>query len=180
MIRSFPVRGVMLLAGLMPLLGSCTYMQQFRPLAWMAVDGPNATLNGQPVQGDSIAIRNNDHVVTGTDTSVRIQFVSPRGTFVQLDQNTDPDVFAETDCLWVRMLRGKLFSQGTGLCVDSPDLAAALNSEVSLSALPTKKLRGATRPGCPGGRRGTRRSHAPDAHQCGCTPAGDCRRWQDS
>ena len=121
------------------LLTGCPLLQSDPNLiGLLTVDGPEGFLNGQPVQGEGIPIHNNDHVATGSGTGMRIQMWHYANTYIQLDQNTDPDLIQEADCLWVRMIRGKLFAEGTSLCLESPDLAAALHSQVILAVQPTK------------------------------------------
>jgi len=114
-------------------------------IGWMRVDGPEGYRNGQLVQGVNIKIFSGDHVSTGKATGIQVRFRGRGDTYIQLDENTDPDLIKEAGCLWVRLLKGKLFAQGTGLCLDSPDLAAAVNSQVNLEIQPSKRGGGITR-----------------------------------
>src|SRR5271163_709099 len=127
------------IVGLM--LSSCVASPPDDPnlIGWITADGPFGYRNQQLVQdGVRTPIYNNDHVSTGAATGMRIDLRNQPGSYAQLDENTDPDLLQEAGCLWIRLIKGQIFAQGTGLCLGSPDLAAALNSQVVLSIQPTK------------------------------------------
>ena len=91
------------------------------------VDGANAYLNGTPTKaGASVYL--GDRVSTGLRTSVRVQLQI--GGYVQLDEQTDPDFFREARCLLVHLLTGRIFVDGSGICVRVHDVAALQNSRV--------------------------------------------------
>jgi hypothetical protein len=94
------------------------------------VDGPNAYLDRAPTR-DGAPVHLGDHVSTGPGTSVRV--LLRMGGFVQLDENTDPDFFREAGCLVVQLFTGRIFVDGSGVCVRGPDFAGRQNSRVQYS-----------------------------------------------
>jgi len=113
-------------------------------IGWITVDGPEGFLNGTPLKDrDHLAIHSGDHVTTGSGTGIKIDLRGWSGTYIQLDENTDPDLIKEAQCVLLRLVKGQIFAQGTGLCFDTPDMAGSVGSEIVLSVQPTKA--GATR-----------------------------------
>lgn len=60
------------------------------------------------------------------------------GGYVQLDEKTDPDFFREAGCLVVQLLTGRIFVDGSGICVRGPDFAARQNSRVQYEHFGTR------------------------------------------
>jgi hypothetical protein len=73
----------------------------------LMVDGGNAFINGQRVQGGNYVF-DGDTVSTGPATSVKL-LLNDNGE-IQLDENTDP-LFKQGACLLMRILRGRVAFQ---------------------------------------------------------------------
>ena len=70
----------------------------------LMVEGPNAFINGQQVQGGNYVF-DGDTVSTGAATSVKL--ILNDGGEIQLDENTDP-LFKQGACLLMKILRGRV------------------------------------------------------------------------
>ncbi len=95
-------------------LAASAQAQTGAPVAALLVSGPYVTVNGRPAL-NGMSIDSGDRVVTGPGSSARINFFS--GGSVQLDANTDPEIYGSfVDYLgcWVRVLTGQLYSDGEG------------------------------------------------------------------
>jgi hypothetical protein len=99
------------------------------------VDGPSAYLNRAPTR-DGARVYLGDRVSTGPGTGVKV--LLRIGGYVQLDENTDPDFFREAGCLVVQLFTGRIFVDGSGVCVRGPDFAAHQNSRVQYEHLGTR------------------------------------------
>jgi hypothetical protein len=111
--RAAPCRAAAIAAAC-ALLGAGAQAQTGAPVAALLVSGPYVTVNGRPAQ-NGMSIDSGDRVVTGPASSARINFFS--GGSVQLDANTDPEIYGSfVDYLgcWVRVLTGQLYSDGEG------------------------------------------------------------------
>jgi hypothetical protein len=64
------------------------------PIAMLLVAGPYVTVNGRPA-ANGMAIGSGDRVVTGPSSSARLNFY--RGGSVQLDADTDPEIYDRSD-----------------------------------------------------------------------------------
>ncbi len=64
------------------------------PIAVLLVAGPYVTVNGRPA-ASGMAIASGDRVVTGPSSSARLNFY--RGGSVQLDADTDPEIYDRSD-----------------------------------------------------------------------------------
>lgn len=96
------------------------------------VAGPNGFLNGKRAAKNT-PVYVGDRVSTGPATSVKVLLSG--GGYVQLDQNTDPDFLKEGGCLIVQILSGRVFIDGTGVCVATPSIAARQASQVHYTVL---------------------------------------------
>lgn len=96
------------------------------------VAGPNGFLNGKRAAKNT-PVYVGDRVSTGPATSVKVLLRG--GGYVQLDQNTDPDFLKEGGCLIVQILSGRVFIDGTGVCVATPSIAARQASQVHYTVL---------------------------------------------
>jgi hypothetical protein len=88
------------------------------PIAMLLVAGPYVTVNGRPA-ASGMTISSGDTVVTGPASSARLAFYS--GGSLQLDANTDPQVFAAVAGYvgyLVRVVSGQLYSEGEGQTID--------------------------------------------------------------
>ena len=73
-------------------------------IARLSVDGPNAFINGNRVQGGSYVF-DGDTVSTGPGTSAMV--LLNQGGYIQLDENTDPLV-KQGACLLLKILHGRV------------------------------------------------------------------------
>jgi hypothetical protein len=88
------------------------------PIAMLLVAGPYVTVNGRPAPS-GMTISSGDTVVTGPASSARLAFYS--GGSLQLDANTDPQVFAGVAGYvgyLIRIVSGQLYSEGEGQTID--------------------------------------------------------------
>jgi ferric-dicitrate binding protein FerR (iron transport regulator) len=101
-------------------------------LGRLAVDGPNAYLNGERVSSGRY-VMSGDTVTTGPGTSAMLLLNA--GGYVQLDENTDP-LFREGLCLLIKVLHGQvLFSNVKCQQVEAgANLAFVAHSVVNLKA----------------------------------------------
>lgn len=110
-------------------------------IATLYTSGPYVSVNGRPA-ANGMTIWSGDHVTTGPASSARIDLYS--GGLVQLDANTDPDIFgAVTDYLgcWVRVLTGQLYSEGEGqtICFSSGAERIIAHSAFNLMVSPGRE-----------------------------------------
>jgi len=97
--------------------GHASASAQYRPgvpVALLLVAGPFVTVNGRPAE-NGMTIRSSDRVVTGPSSSAMIDFYA--GGSVQLDANTDPEIFGAfagyVGC-WIRIYTGQSYTEGEG------------------------------------------------------------------
>jgi hypothetical protein len=64
------------------------------PIAVLLAAGPDVTVNGRPA-ANGMAVASGDRVVTGPSSSARLDFY--RGGSVQLDADTDPEIYDRSD-----------------------------------------------------------------------------------
>ena len=111
------------------------------PVATLLVAGPYVFVNGSPAQ-NGMPIGWGDHVTTGAASSAMLYFTA--GGSIQLDANTDPDVWGPTigtlRC-WLRIFGGQLFAEGEGVSICSGDGAQLLaHSALNLAVGPGGEL----------------------------------------
>ncbi len=116
-----------LLAMIFALLAGCAAQPGREYVGRLDVDGPNAFLNGQRTS-DGARVYIGDRVSTGFATSVKVFLQG--GGYVQLDQNTDPDFRREGGCLIIQILTGRVFIDGTGVCIETPSISARQASQI--------------------------------------------------
>lgn len=116
-----------LLVVIIALLAACAGQPGREYVGRLDVDGPNAFLNGKRT-GDGARVYIGDRVSTGFATSVKVFLQG--GGYVQLDQNTDPDFLREGGCLLIQILTGRVFIDGTGVCIETPSISARQASQV--------------------------------------------------
>jgi hypothetical protein len=88
------------------------------PIAMLLVAGPYVTVNGRPA-ASGMTISSGDTLVTGPASSARLAFYS--GGSLQLDANTDPQIFAALAGYvgyLIRVGTGQLYSEGEGQTID--------------------------------------------------------------
>jgi hypothetical protein len=116
-----------LIVWVVALLAACTNQPAREYVGRLDVDGPNAFLNGQRT-ADGARVYIGDRVSTGFATSVKVFLQG--GGYVQLDQNTDPDFLREGGCLIIQILTGRVFIDGTGVCIETPSISARQASQI--------------------------------------------------
>lgn len=94
---------------------------------------PEVLLNGRLAQnGDGIFA--GDTVSTGGNSSAIIAFGD--GSFLQLDENTDPilswQTFNNVRCILAQIFRGQMYIDRSGLCAVTPAATVVTNSRVNL------------------------------------------------
>lgn len=88
-----------------------------------AIQGSRAWVEpgaGGPVQAATVGrrIHVGDRFFTGAGTRMALSFA--RGGSVELDENTDPGLLQELECLVISLFhRGRLFVDATDVCVES-------------------------------------------------------------
>ena len=105
-----------------------------------SIEGPNAFVDrgnhgtGQPVQlGQSLLA--GDRFYTGPGTRMKIDFWN--GGYVELDENTDPSLFQDLNCLVVSLFRsGRIFVDKSNACVESLGTKSQQFSKVAYAVMP--------------------------------------------
>lgn len=102
----------------------------------MEVDGKNAYYNGKRVAArDPIPIYDGDYVSTGKRTSVRIVLTADGYEgYIQLDQNTDPNLIIAARCIVMNMLEGRALINAKNICLGTQDISGVTRSVVNLTA----------------------------------------------
>jgi len=112
--------------------------------AWLgriaAIDGPNAYYDKggagtvfHAAVGQLLYAR--DRFFTGPGTHMLIQFNG--GGQVELDENTDPTLLQELNCLVISLFRsGQMFVDKSDVCVEAFQVASSQHSKVMYSAMP--------------------------------------------
>jgi hypothetical protein len=108
-------------------VSACASVPHREQVGRLDVDGPNAFLNGTRASKGTL-VHIGDRVSTGAATSVKVLLQA--GGYVQLDQNTDPDFLKEGSCLLIQILTGRVFVDGTALCIQTPNIAGRQGSQV--------------------------------------------------
>lgn len=97
--------------------------------------GSNAVLNGAPAV-ENAWIFSGSHVATGPNTTMFVYFFD--GGWIQLDENTDPDIKKAWDkvvggtCTIIDVVVGRVFFAGSNFCVHYSDVALVVGSQVAL------------------------------------------------
>ena len=110
------------------------------PIAMLLVAGPYVTVNGRPA-ASGMTISSGDTVVTGPASSARLAFYS--GGSLQLDANTDPQVFAAVTGYvgyLIRIVSGQLYSDGEGQTIDDGVARITGHSAFNLLVRPGREV----------------------------------------
>lgn len=101
----------------------------------LRVSGPNVWLNDAPAS-DGDPVRFGNSVTTGAGSSAKVEFTD--GGYLQLDQNTDPifEWLEQSKCILIRIVKGQAYLKKERACVEGPNIAMVLNSEVNLRVQP--------------------------------------------
>jgi hypothetical protein len=97
-------------------------------LGTVTATAPTVTVNNHPVQG-TVVLHDGDKVTTSASGRAHVE-ITGRG-IADIEPGTDPWFVREGACVVVRIIFGKAFVDGTGLCVeDDAGTRVALNSAV--------------------------------------------------
>ena len=100
----------------------------------LVADGDNAFINGTQIRNRTrYRISDGDTVATGPATSVRIKLTA-RGYkgYIQLDQNTDPNLLVKSGCIAMEMLKGRAIINAKRICLKTPKIQGVTKSLVHL------------------------------------------------
>ena len=104
------------------------------------IEGPNAFVDrgnhgaGQPAQLGQ-ALLAGDRFYTGPGTRMKIDFWN--GGYLEIDENTDPSLFQDLNCLVVSLFRsGRIFIDKSNACVESLGTKSQQFSKVAYSVMP--------------------------------------------
>jgi hypothetical protein len=85
-----------------------------------------------------------DRFFTGQNSRMRVSF--DRGGWVDLDENTDPSLKTDIECLFIRLFaHGALFVSGANICLENKPNAVAQYSDVGYRILPQESAAGILR-----------------------------------
>lgn len=96
----------------------------------LQADGSNVIYNNHRVNPGSYPIHSGDNVSTGAKSRAIIRLNN--GSEVILDQNTDPDFIQNAWCVLVDILRGRVVTNGPGICFKTPHADGVINSNVHI------------------------------------------------
>ena len=105
-----------------------------------SIEGPNAFVDrgtygaGQPAQPGQ-ALLAGDRFYTGPGTRMKIEFWN--GGYIELDENTDPSLLQDLNCLVVILFRsGRIFVDKSDACVESLGTKSQQFSKVAYAVMP--------------------------------------------
>lgn len=105
-----------------------------------SIEGPNAFVDlgnhgaGQPAQVGQTLLAG-DRFFTGPRTRMKIEFAS--GGYMEIDENTDPSLFQDLNCLVVSLFRrGRIFVDKSDACIESLGTRSQQFSKVVYSVMP--------------------------------------------
>lgn len=105
-----------------------------------SIEGPNAFVDrgnhgaGQPAQRGQ-ALLAGDRFYTGPGTRMKIDFWN--GGYIEIDENTDPSLFQDLNCLVVSLFRsGRIFVDKSNACVESLGTKSQQFSKVVYTVMP--------------------------------------------
>ena len=105
-----------------------------------SIEGPNAFVDrgnhgaGQPAQLGQ-ALLAGDRFYTGPGTRMKIDFWN--GGYIEIDENTDPSLFQDLNCLVVSLFRsGRIFVDKSNACVESLGTKSQQFSKVAYAVMP--------------------------------------------
>ena len=105
-----------------------------------SIEGRNAFVDlgnngaGQPAQVGQTLLAG-DRFFTGPQTHMKIEFAS--GGYIEIDENTDPSLFQDLNCLVVSLFRrGRIFVDKSDACIESLGTRSQQFSKVVYSVMP--------------------------------------------
>ena len=99
----------------------------------LEVMGDQVSLNNEPATSGMI-VYSGDNVSTGDASKAIVRF--SQGGFLELDQNTDPDLIRKAYCLLIRIFSGQVYVEGRDICIETPESESFLDSAVNVRVLP--------------------------------------------
>ncbi|UNK50344.1 hypothetical protein MNR01_04755 [Lysobacter sp. S4-A87] len=102
----------------------------------MEVDGKNAFYNQTKVKNHAkVPIYDGDYISTGPGTSVRVNLMADGYSgFIQLDENTDPNLIIAAKCIVMKMLKGQALVNAKNICLGTQSISGVTRSTVNLKA----------------------------------------------
>jgi hypothetical protein len=102
----------------------------------MEVDGKNAFHNQTKVKNKAkVPIYDGDYISTGARTSVRVTLMADGYSgFIQLDENTDPNLIIATKCIVMKVLKGQALVNAKNICLGTQSISGVTRSLVNLKA----------------------------------------------
>ena len=142
--RIGPALFAALLSSCAPLPPAPGYGQGPPPVPWIgritSIEGPNAFVDpgnsgaGRPAQLGQTLLAG-DRFYTGPGTHMKIDFWN--GGYIELDENTDPSLFQDLNCLVVSLFRsGRIFVDKSAACIESLGTKSQQFSKVVYSVMP--------------------------------------------
>jgi len=100
----------------------------------LVADGDHAYVNGALIkEKKKYRILDGYTVTTGPDTSVRLSLTaSGYEGYIQLDENTDPNLLVKSGCIAMEMLKGRAIINAKRICLKTPRLEGVTKSLVHL------------------------------------------------
>ncbi|MDE2413894.1 MAG: hypothetical protein KGM60_03965 [Comamonadaceae bacterium] len=147
-LAAYPARRLLALLS-MVLLPACAPLvpapgQGPMPANWMAkitsIEGQNAFVDpgnsgvGRPAQLGQ-ALLAGDRFYTGPGTRMKLDFAG--GGYMELDENTDPSLFQDLNCLLISLFKsGRIFVDKSAACVESLGTKSQQFSKVVYAVMP--------------------------------------------
>ncbi len=107
-------------------------------LGTLEASGLEVYLDGRPGRSGDV-IRDGSHVSTGAGSMARVRFSD--GSFVQLDENTDPwfriarDSVTGQRCVFIEIGFGQVYVYKHNVCIKTPDVEGILNSKANVKVM---------------------------------------------
>ena len=100
----------------------------------LVADGANGFVNGAQVKArKKYKIHDGDTISTGPGTSLRLTLTAKGyDGYIQLDENTDPNLLVKSGCIAMQMLKGKAIINAKNICMKTPRLEGTTKSLVHL------------------------------------------------
>lgn len=126
------------------LLPACAPLQGPLPANWIgkitSIEGQNAFVDpgnsgaGRPAQLGQ-AVLAGDRFYTGPGTRMKLEFAG--GGYMELDENTDPSLFQDLNCLLISLFKsGRIFVDKSAACVESLGTKSQQFSKVVYAVMP--------------------------------------------
>jgi hypothetical protein len=100
----------------------------------LVADGDNAYVNGTRIKEKTkYRMLDGYTMATGPGTSIRLELTANGyDGYIQLDENTDPNLLAKARCVAMEMLKGRVIIHAKRICLKSPRMELVTKSLVHL------------------------------------------------